>query len=72
MFLALSKILLKVRNGEYLSGIRLNAILEREHTGWPALVLHERHIGDFTGWKEHNQYQVAFERLLRDLKQTDE
>ncbi len=53
--------------------IRLdNAILEREHIGWPALVQNERHIGDFTGWKDHDQYQVAFKRLLRDLKQADE
>ncbi|HEU5375442.1 MAG TPA: toll/interleukin-1 receptor domain-containing protein [Ktedonobacteraceae bacterium] len=53
--------------------IRLdNAILEQEYIGWPALVQHERHIGDFTGWKDHNQYQATFKRLLRDLKQADE
>lgn len=53
--------------------IRLdNAILEREHTGWPALVQHERHIGDFTGWKDHDQYQTAFDRLLHNLKKADE
>jgi hypothetical protein len=27
-----------------------------------------RHIGDFTRWKEHDAYQKALERLLRDLK----
>ncbi len=27
-----------------------------------------RHIGDFTAWKEHDAYQRAFARLLRDLK----
>ena len=27
-----------------------------------------RHIGDFTEWKNHDSYQKAFERLLRDLK----
>jgi hypothetical protein len=27
-----------------------------------------RHVGDFTRWKEHDSYQKAFERLLRDLK----
>lgn len=53
--------------------IRLdNAILEREYTGWPALVQHEIHIGDFIRWKDHDQYQVAFKRLLRDLKQAGE
>jgi hypothetical protein len=27
-----------------------------------------RHIGDFRAWKDHDPYQNAFERLLRDLK----
>ena len=27
-----------------------------------------RHIGDFTDWKDHDAYQRAFTRLLRDLK----
>jgi len=27
-----------------------------------------RHIGDFTQWKEHDVYQQAFDRSLRDLK----
>jgi len=27
-----------------------------------------RHIGDFTRWKDHDEYQKVFERLLRDLK----
>ncbi len=49
--------------------VRLDrAILEREYDGWPALVRHERHIGDFTRWKDHDSYQQAFDRLLRDLK----
>jgi hypothetical protein len=25
-------------------------------------------IGDFTRWKEHDAYQKAFDRLLRDLR----
>jgi hypothetical protein len=29
-----------------------------------------RHIGDFCGWKNHDSYRTAFERLLRDLKAT--
>lgn len=53
--------------------IRLdNAILKCKYTGWAALVQNERHIGDFINWKDHDQYQVAFERLLRDLKKADE
>ncbi len=34
---------------------------------WAAKV-RQRHIGDFRGWKEHDAYRGAFERLVRDLK----
>jgi hypothetical protein len=27
-----------------------------------------RHIGDFTRWKNHDAYQKALDRLLRDLR----
>jgi hypothetical protein len=27
-----------------------------------------RNIGDFSKWKQHDAYQTAFARLLRDLK----
>jgi hypothetical protein len=27
-----------------------------------------RHIGDFTRWKDHDAYQKALDRLLRDLR----
>ena len=26
------------------------------------------HIGDFTRWKEHDAYQKALDRLLRDMR----
>jgi hypothetical protein len=29
---------------------------------------HTRHIGDFSNWKDHDSYQGALDRLLRDLK----
>lgn len=35
---------------------------------WPAQLRRTRHIGDFSQWKDHDAYQEAFERLLRDLK----
>lgn len=48
--------------------IRLdNAVMEIE-TGWPALIRNTRHIADFSRSKDHDAYQAAFERLLRDLK----
>ena len=31
-------------------------------------IRHIRHIGDFNKWKDHDSYQKAFDRLLRDLK----
>jgi len=27
-----------------------------------------RHVGDFSGWKGHDAYRKAFERLMRDMK----
>ena len=36
------------------------------HTGTAGCCL--RHIGDFTRWKEHDAYQKALDRLLRDLR----
>jgi hypothetical protein len=35
---------------------------------WAADIRRSRHIGDFSRWKEHDAYQRAFERLLRDLR----
>jgi hypothetical protein len=36
---------------------------------WAADIRLTRHIGDFNRWKDHDAYQAAFERLLRDLKE---
>lgn len=40
----------------------------RTDQAWAADIRRRRHIGDFTRWKDHDSYQKAFERLLRDLK----
>jgi len=32
---------------------------------------HTRHIGDFRHWKDHDQYQKALARLIRDLQADD-
>jgi hypothetical protein len=37
---------------------------------WAAKI-RRRHIGDFTHWKDHDSYQQAFARLLRDLKASE-
>ena len=48
--------------------IRLdNAVMETDQA-WAASLRRTRHIGDFRAWKDHDQYQKSFERLLRDLK----
>lgn len=35
---------------------------------WATEIRHERNTGDFTRWKDHDEYQKAFTRLLRALK----
>ena len=37
---------------------------------WAADIRRTRHIGDFSRWKDHDAYQQAFERLLRDLNRS--
>lgn len=48
--------------------IRLDNSVMEVNTGWPALIKNTRHIGDFTNWGDHDAYQKAFDRLIRDLK----
>lgn len=36
--------------------------------GWPGDIRRTRHIGDFTKWKDYDQYTKSFDRLLKDLK----
>jgi TIR domain/Pentapeptide repeats (8 copies) len=48
--------------------LRLDDAIMGVTVGWAADIRRQRHIGDFTEWKEHDAYQKAFDRLLRDLK----
>lgn len=48
--------------------IRIDDAVLEGRAGWPALLKNTRNVGDFTRWKEHDSYQKAFDRLLRDLK----
>jgi hypothetical protein len=48
--------------------IRLDNAIMKEEGGWADYIREERNIGDFRNWKDHDSYQVAFERLMRDLK----
>jgi hypothetical protein len=48
--------------------VRLDDAMMQTDQAWAAGIRRTRHIGDFTRWKDHDAYQQAFQRLLRDLK----
>jgi hypothetical protein len=48
--------------------IRLDDAVMQTDRAWAADIRRTRHIGDFASRKDHDAYQMAFERLLRDLK----
>jgi uncharacterized protein YjbI with pentapeptide repeats len=48
--------------------VRIDDALIKTKSGWPALLRNTRNVGDFTRWKEHDSYQKAFDRLMRDLR----
>jgi len=48
--------------------IRLDDSVMDTEEAWAAGIRRTRHIGDFRNWKDHDEYQRAFERLMRDLK----
>jgi len=51
--------------------IRLDDAVMDTTQAWAADLRRTRHIGDFTRWKDHDSYQKAFTRLLRDLSQSE-
>jgi TIR domain/Pentapeptide repeats (8 copies) len=48
--------------------IRIDDAVMETDKAWAASIRRTRHIGDFSTWKDHDSYQQAFQRLLRDLK----
>ena len=48
--------------------VRVDKAVFESPFDWATEIRHERNIGDFTRWKNHDDYQKAFNRLLRDLK----
>ena len=48
--------------------VKIDDTIMESSTGWAGNVKRQRHIGDFTHWKQHDAYQAAFDRLLRNLK----
>ena len=58
----------KERKQTGLFPLRIDESIMESTTGWAGNVKRQRHIGDFTKWKQRDAYQSAFDRLLRDLK----
>lgn len=52
--------------------IRLDDAVMDTDKAWAADIRRTRHIGDFTDWKNHDSYKSNFDRLLRDLKASEE
>jgi hypothetical protein len=56
------------RGGTVLFPVRLDDMVMETDQAWAADIRRTRHIGDFGRWKEHDAYQKAFNRLLRDFE----
>jgi hypothetical protein len=55
-------------NRTVLFPIKIDDAVKKTDAAWAADIRRTRHIGDFRNWKDHDSFQKAFERLLRDLK----
>lgn len=51
--------------------VRIDDAVMETTAQWAHDIRRDRHIGDFRKWKNHDEYQKAFERLLRDLQAGD-
>jgi uncharacterized protein YjbI with pentapeptide repeats len=47
--------------------LRLDDAVLKAEPAWAGDIRRTRHIGDFTGWKDHDIYTSVFQRLLHDL-----
>ena len=48
--------------------IRVDDAVMDAKQAWASDIRRKRHIGDFRAWRDHNSYQKALARLLRDLQ----
>ena len=48
--------------------IRLDDAVMDSDAAWAASIRRTRNIGDFRKWKDHDEYQKALARLIRDLQ----
>ena len=47
-----------------------NSVME-SNSEWISKIRHQRHIANFKNWKDHDSYKAAFDRLLKDLKASE-
>ena len=52
--------------------LRLDDTIMDAQEAWAASIRGQRHIGDFSAWKDHDSYWKGFERLVRDLRTDSE
>jgi TIR domain len=50
--------------------VRIDQTVMNTDEPWARMLRDQRNIGDFRRWKDHDAYQQAFDRVLRDLKTT--
>jgi len=53
---------------ELLFPVRIDDSVFQTEEGWAGLIRRTRHIGDFRFWKDHDHFETAFDRLVRDLR----
>ena len=56
------------KNALMLFPIRLDDAVKESPSSWAAHIRRTRNIGNFSNWKQHDDYQKALNRLVRDLK----
>jgi hypothetical protein len=56
------------RGGVVLFPVRLDDTVLTTREAWAAKLRRSRNIGDFRAWKDHDAYQAALKRVLRDLQ----
>jgi uncharacterized protein YjbI with pentapeptide repeats len=61
----------QIENRLILFPIRLDDTVMETKKAWAANIRRIRNIGDFRNWKNHDDYQKGFARVLRDLKQSE-
>ena len=61
----------ELKGDKCLFPIRIDDSVMKADKEWAEIIRNNKHIGDFTKWKNHDEYKIAFDRLLRDLKLTE-